>query len=116
MIGPQFRRGPFPFYHRDFHYNNISVDDDFNITGALDWSGARTVLVERFAAYADLMTYPLLSEEENRPIVESGTCSSVHIDNLRQHRKRVFRSRTSLTQLCLRSSIVGTLGCPIMLD
>ena len=26
--------------------------------------------MERFAAYADLMTYPLLSEEENRPIVE----------------------------------------------
>jgi len=70
MISPQFRRGPFPLYHRDFHYNNILVDDDFNITGALDWSGARTVPVERFAAYADLMTYPLLSEEENRPIVE----------------------------------------------
>jgi hypothetical protein len=70
MICPRLRRGPFPLYHRDFHYNNILVDDDFNITGALDWSGARTVPVELFAAYADLMIYPLLSEEENRPIVE----------------------------------------------
>jgi hypothetical protein len=70
MIDPRFRRGPFPLYHRDFHYNNILVDGDFNITGVLDWSGARTVPVERFTAYADFMTYPLLSEEENRPIVE----------------------------------------------
>lgn len=70
MIGLQFRRGPFPLYHRDFHHNNILIDDDFNITSALDWSGARTVPVERYAAYADLMTYPLLSEEQNRPIVE----------------------------------------------
>ena len=28
LIDPQFRRGPFPLYHRDFHYNNILVDDN----------------------------------------------------------------------------------------
>ena len=70
MICSQFRRGPFPLYHRDFHYNNILVDDEFNITGVLDWSGARTVPIEQFTVYADFMTYPALSEEENRPIVE----------------------------------------------
>jgi hypothetical protein len=55
---------------RDFHYNNILVDDDFNITGVLDWSGARIAPVERFAVYVDLMTYPMLSEEKNQPILE----------------------------------------------
>src|SRR6266566_2591267 len=60
LVCPQFRRGPFPLYYRDFHYNNILLDDDYNIAGVLDWTGARTVPVE---------TYPLLSDAENQPFV-----------------------------------------------
>ncbi|KAJ2906914.1 uncharacterized protein MKZ38_009777 [Zalerion maritima] len=70
LICPQFRRGPFPLYHRDFHFKNILIDEDYSITGILDWSGAGTVPVEQFTTYSDFMTYPLLSDEENRPIVD----------------------------------------------
>jgi len=43
MVYSDLRRGPFPLHHRDFHFKNILVDDNFNITGVLDWTGARTV-------------------------------------------------------------------------
>lgn len=70
MIDPRFRRSPFLLHHPDFHFVNILVDDDFNITGVLDWSNTRAVPVERFAAYQEFMTYPRASEEVNRPIIE----------------------------------------------
>ena len=42
--------GPFPFSHPDLHYNNILVDENYDITGIIDWSGAGTVPQELFAA------------------------------------------------------------------
>jgi aminoglycoside phosphotransferase (APT) family kinase protein len=42
--------GPFPLFHPDLHYNNIPVDDQYNITGIIDWSGVMTVPQEVFAA------------------------------------------------------------------
>lgn len=66
----KYQRGPFPLWNLDWHYNNTLLDDEFNITGLLDWSAAQTVPVEQFAVSPEFITLPGLSEEGNRPIVE----------------------------------------------
>lgn len=62
--------GPFPLCHLDLQYNNILVDEEYNITGILDWSNAQTVPVERFMTSPEFITFPGLSVEENQPIVD----------------------------------------------
>lgn len=61
--------GPFPLCHVDLHHDNILFDEDFNITGIIDWSGAQTVPLERFLASPEFATFPGLSAEENAPII-----------------------------------------------
>jgi hypothetical protein len=51
------------------HYNNILVDDEFNITGIIDWSDAQIVPIECFLITPEFVTFPGLSMEENAPIV-----------------------------------------------
>jgi isoamyl acetate esterase len=67
--------GPFPLKHPDFHYNNILLDDDFNITGILDWTGAQTVPCESFAVGMEFIAPPMMSKEapikEFRAMVKS---------------------------------------------
>lgn len=73
LIISKYERGPFPLHHLDFHYNNILLDDEFNITGILDWSGAQTVPVEQFLVSPEFITFPgraERSEEINRSIIE----------------------------------------------
>lgn len=62
--------GPFPLTHLDLHHGNLLFDEEFNLTAVLDWSHAQTAPLERLAVFPDFMTYPLLSEEENMPILE----------------------------------------------
>ncbi|WEW60421.1 hypothetical protein PRK78_005907 [Emydomyces testavorans] len=62
--------GPFHLCHMDLHYGNLLFDDEFNLTGVLDWTSAQTVPLERLAVTPELITFPGLSEEENRPIVK----------------------------------------------
>ncbi|KAL5341783.1 hypothetical protein BJX70DRAFT_26420 [Aspergillus crustosus] len=43
-------KGPFPLAHADFLHSNIIVDEDnFNVTGVIDWEGACTVPCELIA-------------------------------------------------------------------
>ena len=63
-------RGPFPLCHLDFHYGNLLFDDDFNLTGVVDWSNAQAAPIEQLSVCQELAIFPGLSEEENRPIVE----------------------------------------------
>lgn len=35
--------GPFPLYHDDFLHSNITVDENFSVTGIIDCEGACTV-------------------------------------------------------------------------
>ncbi|KAK3937910.1 kinase-like domain-containing protein, partial [Diplogelasinospora grovesii] len=51
----QHQRGPFPLSHPDLHYGNIMVDDNFNVTGIIDWTNAHTAPVEAFATLDELM-------------------------------------------------------------
>ena len=55
--------GPFPLQHVDFQFNNILLDDDFNVTGITDWTGAQTVPCESFAICRELIVPPNASEE-----------------------------------------------------
>ena len=69
MIVENFIHGPFPLCHIDLHYNNILIDEDFNITGIIDWSDSQTVPLERFHTTPEFVTFPGLSVEQNAPIV-----------------------------------------------
>jgi hypothetical protein len=71
------------------------------------------VLVERFAAYANLMTYLLLLEKENQLIVEF---RSLFISAYQQLKAASKASFSLLDVFDLRSFIVRTLEGPIMLD
>ncbi|KAK3298367.1 kinase-like domain-containing protein [Chaetomium fimeti] len=51
--------GPFPLCHDDFLHSNIMVDEDnFNVTGIIDWEGACTVPWELIAFPEFLQTVP----------------------------------------------------------
>lgn len=60
--------GPFPLCHIDFHYKNILVDQDYNITGLLDWSHAQTVPIERFAIIPEFVVPPAAPVETKQAI------------------------------------------------
>ncbi|CAI7654301.1 unnamed protein product [Penicillium bialowiezense] len=60
--------GPFPLCHVDFHYNNILVDHEFNITGLLDFSNAQTVPIERFAIIPEFVAPPAAPTENKQAI------------------------------------------------
>jgi hypothetical protein len=69
MIVEEHVRGPFPLYHMDLHYDNILIDDDYNITGIIDWSDAQTVPLERFIITPEFVTFSGLSDEQNTPSI-----------------------------------------------
>ncbi|KAF2968300.1 hypothetical protein GQX73_g5270 [Xylaria multiplex] len=63
-------RGPFPLCHLDLHYGNMLFDNDYNLTGVIDWSSAQAAPLEQLSVCPEFVTFPGLSDEENRPIVE----------------------------------------------
>lgn len=63
-------RGPFPLCHLDLHFGNMLFDNDYNLTGIIDWSSAQAAPLEQLSVCPEFATFPGLSEEENRPIVE----------------------------------------------
>lgn len=60
--------GPFPLCHIDLHRGNLLFDDDYNITGVIDWSNAQTVPMERLVVCPEFMTGPKAPDELNRMI------------------------------------------------
>ena len=70
FIAEDMISGPFPLCHLDFHYGNLLFDEQYNLTGVIDWSAVQTVPFERLAVTPELITAPGLSAEENRPIVK----------------------------------------------
>ncbi|OJD17343.1 hypothetical protein AJ78_02581 [Emergomyces pasteurianus Ep9510] len=63
-------RGPFPLCHLDLHYGNLLFDNKYNLTGVIDWSHAQAAPMEQLSVCPELVIFPGLSEENNRPIVE----------------------------------------------
>lgn len=61
IVQLKFNNGPFPLYHPDFRLSNILFDEEYNITGVIDWSYAMTVPVEAFTNLQhDLLSDPHL--------------------------------------------------------
>ncbi|QKX54434.1 uncharacterized protein TRUGW13939_01520 [Talaromyces rugulosus] len=58
MATEEFVNGPFPLCHLDLHFNNMLFDDEFNLTGIIDWSYAQTVPVERFVVSPEFIAPP----------------------------------------------------------
>ncbi|POR36099.1 Protein kinase-like protein [Tolypocladium paradoxum] len=56
--------GPFPLCHLDLHYGNLLFDDEYNLTGVIDWSHAATVPLERLAVSPEFITFPALPETD----------------------------------------------------
>lgn len=50
--------GPFPLCHLDLHHGNLLFDEDFNLTGVLDWAQAQTVPLERLAVSPEFVSGP----------------------------------------------------------
>ncbi|KAF2472728.1 uncharacterized protein BDR25DRAFT_365855 [Lindgomyces ingoldianus] len=63
-------RGPFPLCHLDLHYGNLLFDNEYNLTGVIDWSSAQAAPIEQLSVCPEFVIFPGLSEEENRPILE----------------------------------------------
>ena len=63
-------RGPFPLCHLDLHFGNMLFDDEYNLTGIIDWSNAQAAPLEQLSVCPEFVTFPGRSDDENRPIVE----------------------------------------------
>ncbi|CAI7628007.1 unnamed protein product [Penicillium viridicatum] len=70
MVTEEHLYGPFPLCHLDFHYNNMLVDEDFNITAILDWSNVQTVPMERFAVTPEFIAPPAAPLEYKQAVFE----------------------------------------------
>jgi hypothetical protein len=63
-------RGPFPLCHLDLHFGNMLFDNDFNLTGIIDWSNAQAAPLEQLSVCPELIIFPGRSDEDNKPIVD----------------------------------------------
>jgi isoamyl acetate esterase len=63
LVCREMMTGPFPMKNVDLHYNNILLDENFNITGILDFSGAQTVPCESFAVCTEFIIPPNAPKE-----------------------------------------------------
>lgn len=102
-------RGPFPLCHLDLHYGNMLFDGEFNLTGIIDWSNAQAAPLEQLSVCPEFVTFPGLSEEKNKPIVE---LKNLVLESLREMEKTQRKrppldnpelDKTELTQTPLSS-------------
>jgi len=83
-------RGPFPLCHLDLHFGNLLFDDEYNLTGVIDWASAQAAPVEQLSVCPEFVTFPGLSEEENRPIVNFKNLVIQSIEDLERERERGY--------------------------
>ncbi|CDM30771.1 Aminoglycoside phosphotransferase [Penicillium roqueforti FM164] len=70
MVTEEHVYGPFPLCHLDLHFNNMLVDEDFNITAILDWSNIQTVPMERFASNPESIAPPAAPQEFKQAVFD----------------------------------------------
>jgi isoamyl acetate esterase len=68
IIKEKMIEGPFVLRHRNLHYRNIMMDDDYNITGVMDWADAHVVPVELFAVIPDFQFADGPASDQNKKI------------------------------------------------
>lgn len=74
--------GPFPLCHIDFHHGNLLFDDEFNLTGVIDWSYAQTVPMERLVGSPEFAIGPLYPEETKEEIDRMRSLIGEHLQHL----------------------------------
>ncbi|KAG6290003.1 hypothetical protein E4U09_004635 [Claviceps aff. purpurea] len=62
--------GPFPLCHFGLHHGNLLFDDEYNLTGVVDWDGAATAPLERLAVSPEFITFSGISDEKNQVILD----------------------------------------------
>lgn len=85
-------RGPFPLCHLDLHYGNLLFDNEYNLTGVIDWSHAYTAPIEELAICPEFVTFPSGSAEGNRAIEEF---KSLALQYLRELEKAHYDTQES---------------------
>lgn len=110
IIIPDRVCGPFPLCHMDLHYGNLTFDDEYNITGVLDWSNAQAVPLEQMACCPEVTTFPGKSEEGNRPHVDF---RNLFIHSLKESEDELLpdQHRTPLSTFMASSSADLTWRC-----
>ncbi|KAK1768680.1 hypothetical protein QBC33DRAFT_610062 [Phialemonium atrogriseum] len=88
-------RGPFPLCHLDLHLGNMLFDSEYNLTGIIDWSSAQAAPLEQLSVFPEFVTFPGLSDDENRPIVE---LKNLVVESIRE-RERDQEKRPPLDDL-----------------
>ncbi|EPE04024.1 hypothetical protein F503_04872 [Ophiostoma piceae UAMH 11346] len=79
--------GPFPLCHLDLHRGNMMFDDEYNLTGIIDWANAQAAPLEQLSVCMELMTFPAKKPEENAPIVNFKRLVVSYLSKLEQERK-----------------------------
>lgn len=74
--------GPFPLCHLDLHHGNLLFDDDYNLTGVIDWSHAQTVPLERMVVSPEYVPFPAAPAEKNANIRAFKTLIHEHLQRL----------------------------------
>ncbi|KAI5859873.1 kinase-like domain-containing protein [Durotheca rogersii] len=97
--------GPFPLCHFDLHYGNLLFDDEYTLTGVLDWSQAETAPLERLAVSPEFITFPLLAPDKNQLIIDFRNATR---DALHELEKRMESSPSAAKQSTALSTILGS--------
>ena len=88
IIQPPFNRGPFPLHHPDLGYDNLLFDDDYNITGVIDWTYTAVLPIESFCVMP--LEFPRYSPY--------GSPSDNLIWNVLEQRERLTTTSTPLSR------------------
>ncbi|KAI9888209.1 MAG: hypothetical protein M1814_001090 [Vezdaea aestivalis] len=91
-------RGPFPLCHLDLHFGNLLFDDEYNLTGVIDWSNAQAAPIEQLSVCPELVIFPGLSEEQNRPIVEFKKLVIQFVEEMQSQKEEEDRKTPPLGQ------------------
>ena len=110
LTNRELRRGPFPLWHRDFHFKNMLVDDEYNITGVLDWTGARVAPWEDFIVYGDMLPFLGMSAEQNQPLLDFRATLIEAFSKVEGGREQKGRRQTPLLSDMMSSGIVDVIS------
>ncbi|KAF4461319.1 Aminoglycoside phosphotransferase [Fusarium albosuccineum] len=97
--------GPFPLCHFDLHYGNLLFDDEYNLTGVLDWSQAATAPLERLAVSPEFITFPMLEADKNQLIVNFRDATRAALHELET---KAEPSSPTTKQKTMLSAILGS--------
>ncbi|KAL4944212.1 hypothetical protein BDV06DRAFT_112663 [Aspergillus oleicola] len=84
---------PFPLCHLDLHFGNILVNENYKITGILDWSHAQTVPIERFAIPTELIAPPAAPAEFKKAVFDFRDMFVEVLDKIERGRRKRVRLR-----------------------